>query len=197
MLKKLYELFSSRLFAKKETTIEEQKTLLVQAYSTVEEYRQDNRNLYTEIGNIQSNIKTLEYLIRKSYEKNEPKESQLKDLALLRKELEAKKLFVEKNDPQIKAYEQKIEIYRKSTEDLNYKIKHNKLKSKLATWNKNALENQNALENISSEEKLNASTKEAEVAATDFTSPDDQVSLEYEIEKIKEEFNDQQKKPTL
>ena len=197
MLKKLYELFSSRLFAKKETTIEEQKTLLVQAYSTVEEYRQDNRNLYTEIGNIQSNIKTLEYLIRKSYEKNEPKESQLKDLALLRKELEAKKLFVEKNDQQIKAYEQKIEIYRKSTEDLNYKIKHNKLKSKLATWNKNALENQNALENISSEEKLNASTKEAEVAATDFTSPDDQVSLEYEIEKIKEEFNDQQKKPTL
>ena len=197
MLKKLYELFSSRLFAKKETTIEEQKTLLVQAYSTVEEYRQDNRNLYTEIGNIQSNIKTLEYLIRKSYEKNEPKESQLKDLALLRKELEAKKLFVEKNDQQIKAYEQKIEIYRKSTEDLNYKIKHNKLKSKLATWNKDALENQNALENISSEEKLNASTKEAEVAATDFTSPDDQVSLEYEIEKIKEEFNDQQKKPTL
>ena len=197
MLKKLYELFSSRLFAKKETTIEEQKTLLVQAYSTVEEYRQDNRNLYTEIGNIQSNIKTLEYLIRKSYEKNEPKESQLKDLALLRKELEAKKLFVEKNDQQIKAYEQKIEIYRKNTEDLNYKIKHNKLKSKLATWNKNALENQNALENISSEEKLNASTKEAEVAATDFTSPDDQVSLEYEIEKIKEEFNDQQKKPTL
>lgn len=197
MLNKLYELLSSRLFAKKETTIEEQKNLLVQAYATIEEYRQDNRNLYTEISNAQSNIKTLEYLIKKSYEKNEPKESQLKDLALLRKELEVKNLLVEKNNQQIKTYEQKIETYRKNTEDLNYKIKRNKLKSKLATWNKNALENQNALENISANEKLNASTKEAEVAAIDFVSPDDQASLEYEVEKIKEEFNDQQQKPTL